>query len=124
MNIASWKARAFYGERKVLPAPTSEEMIRLQKFTKALGARWSNANGASDNHPDFLLLDGYVQNALFGQKNMLRANDSLDIFNAEWNNVKYDFVAKKKYLLEKIGLDVKSWYKLTGSRDEYGEFIL
>lgn len=44
---------------------------------------------------------------------MLKANESLDIFNAEWKNMKYDFVAKTKYLLEKIGLQVKSGYKLT-----------
>lgn len=55
---------------------------------------------------------------------MLRANESLDIFNAEWKNMKYDFVAKTRYLLEKIGLEVKNWHKFTGSRDENGVFIL
>lgn len=45
LNIASWKAGTFYGERKVLSTPTEEEMIRLKAFTQALGVSWSKANG-------------------------------------------------------------------------------
>lgn len=45
LNIASWKAGAFYGERKVLSTPAEEEMIRLKAFTQALGTSWTKANG-------------------------------------------------------------------------------
>lgn len=62
-------------------------MTRLQKFTQTLGISWSKANGGSDNHTDFLLLDGYVQNALFGQTNMQEVNARLDTFHTDWQRM-------------------------------------
>lgn len=87
LNIASWNSGAFYGERKVLSTPIEEEMTRLKAFTQALGVSWTKANGGSDNHSQFLLLDGYIQNALFGQENMTQVNARLDTFHADWQNM-------------------------------------
>lgn len=87
LNIASWNSGAFYGERKVLSTPTEEEMTRLKAFTQALGISWTKANGGSDNHSQFLLLDGYIQNALFGQTNMTQVNERLDTFHTDWQNM-------------------------------------
>ncbi|MBP7806204.1 hypothetical protein KA057_00830 [Candidatus Gracilibacteria bacterium] len=124
LNIASWKAGAFHGERKVLSTPTGEEMARLQEFTKALGKSWTGANGGSDNHSQFLLLDGYVQNALFGEANMTQVNERLDTFHTDWQKMKKDFAAKAQYLKDKVGLDIKDdWTKLTGVRDFNGGFV-
>ncbi len=98
-------------------------MTRLQKFTQMLGISWSKANGGSDNHADFLLLDGYVQNALFGQANMTQVNARLDTFHTDWQKMGTDYAAKAKYLLEKVGLDIRGdWSKLTGIRYDYGGF--
>lgn len=124
LNIASWKAGAFHGERKVLSTPTGEEMARLQEFTKALGKSWTGANGWSDNHSQFLLLDGYVQNALFGEANMTQVNERLDTFHTDWQKMKKDFAAKAQYLKDKVGLDIKDdWTKLTGIRSFNGGFF-
>ncbi len=123
LGIESWKAGAFHGERKVLSTPTGEEMARLQEFTKALGKSWTPANGWSDNHSQFLLLDGYVQNALFGEANMTQVNARLDTFHTDWQKMKKDFAAKAQYLKDKVGLDIKDdWSKLTGIRDDGGGF--
>lgn len=58
-------------------------MARLQKFVEELGITWSKANGPSDNHPMYLLLDGYVQNALFGN-NMKQVDEGLNTFDRDW----------------------------------------
>ncbi len=92
-------------------------MTRLQKFTQALGISWSKANGGSDNHPDFLLLDGYVQNSLFGGVNMQQAKARLNKIHADWKNLETAYVTKTQYLKEKFGLDIRGdWSKLTGVR--------
>lgn len=123
LGIESWKSGAFLGERKVLTTPTPAEMVRLQQFTQALGISWSKANGWSDNHSQFLLMDGYVQNALFGQANMREVDARLDTFHADWQRMWRDFTAKAKYLKEKVGLDIKGdWDKLTGIRSDDGGF--
>ncbi len=58
LNIPSWKAGEFYGERKVLSSPkTPEETDRLQKFVEAIGASFNKANQPSQNHSQYLLLD-------------------------------------------------------------------
>jgi hypothetical protein len=123
LGITSWKAWAFHGERKVLSTPTAGEMVRLQEFTKALGKSWTKANGWSDNYPQFLLLDGYIQNALFGEANMTQVNARFNTFHTNWQKMWRDFTAKAKYLKEKVGLDIRDdWSKLTGVRYDDGCF--
>ena len=123
LNIASWKAGQFHGERKVLSTPTEEEMARLQELTQALGISWTKANGWSDNHSQFFLMDGYVQNALFGQANMQEVNERLYTFHTDWQAMWRDFAAKAQYLKDKIGLDIHGdWNKLTGIRSDDGDF--
>lgn len=123
LNIPSWEAGEFYGERKVLSSPkTPEETARLSKFVEALGVSWTKANQSSANHPQYLLLDGNVQNALFGQTNMAQVDARLYTFYFHWQKMWNDFTTKAKYLLGKIGLDIKDdWSKLTGIRNANGD---
>ncbi len=124
LNIPSWKNGEFLWERKVLTSPqTPEETQRLQKFVEALGVSWTKANQPSRNHREYLLLDGYVQNALFGQSNMKQVDARLDTFHTDWQKMWNDSTAKAKYLFKKIGLDIKNnWSILTGIRDVDGDF--
>lgn len=124
LGIESWKSGAFLGERKVLTTPTPEEMARLQQFTQALGKSWTPANGWSDNHSQFFLMDGYIQNTLFGQANMAQVDARLNTFHTDWQAMKKDFAAKAQYLKDKVGLDIKGdWSKLTGIRFGNGGFV-
>ena len=62
-------------------------------------------------------MDGYIQNALFGQANMAQVDARLDTFHTDWQAMKKDFAAKAEYLKVKVGLDIKGdWSKLTGIR--------
>lgn len=124
LNIPSWKAGEFYWERKVLSSPkTAEESARLQKFVEALGKTWTKANQPSEHHPQYLLLDGYVQNALFGLVNMAQVDTRLNRFHIYWQRMWWDYTTKAKYLLKEVGLDIKSgWFKLTGFRNSDGGF--
>lgn len=125
LNIASWKAGEFYGERKVLSSPkTPAETERLQKFVEALKVPFSKANQSSQNHSQYLLLDGYVQNALFGKANMEKVDETLKTFDVYWKGMWEDFIQKQQYLVEKIGLDIKwDWSKLTGLCYADGVFV-
>ena len=68
-------------------------------------------------------MDGYVQNALFGQANMAQVDARLDTFHTDWQAMKKDFAAKAEYLKVKVGLDIKGdWSKLTGIRVGDGGF--
>lgn len=124
LNIPSWKASEFYWERKVLSSPKkSEEMERLKKFVEVLGISWSKVNLPSENHPQYLLLDSYTQNALFGSWNMIKIDKKLREFNNDWERMWRDIIKKTTYLLEKTGLDIKwDWLKLTGFRAHENHF--
>ncbi len=125
LNIPSWESWEFYGERKVLSSPkTSEETARLSKFVEALGVSWTKANQPSENHPQYLLLDGYVQNALFGQENMKKIDTILETFYSGWKNMWKEFMRKAQYLFEQVGLSIRGdWTRLTGVRDIESGFI-
>lgn len=66
---------------------TPEEIQRLQKFVEALGVSWTKANQPSKTHSQYLLLDGYVQNALFGVSNMNQIDTSIGMVYSLWNTM-------------------------------------
>jgi hypothetical protein len=115
LNIASWKAWRFHGERKVLSTPTGEEMDRLREFTKKAHIRpWIQENGWSVNYPEYLHLDGYTQNTLFGQANMKKVNARLVEIATDWESMGTDYIQKADYLRKQFGLDTNGdLYKLT-----------
>ncbi len=129
LSIDSWREKKFLGDFEFLPTPTESEMPRLQKYLSALGIQWSRANGRSDNHPEFFLVDGYIPEALVGPANIKKANDLLDTFHRDWQATRRDEknkdqeYAKKENLLKKyLGLTEVDWNKLMGLRRADGTF--
>lgn len=126
LNIASWKEWKFHGERKALPTPTEDELVRLRKFTEAMGIPWKETDGGSKNIPTYFLLAGNVQNALLGQKNMAKAHERNIEFDYEWRTLWGDMFAKMECLHKKIGLvrRIGDMDTLTGIRvgGRVGEF--
>ncbi len=129
LNIEKWAKEEFLGECEFVPTPTETEIPRLREYLSALGIEWSLANGGSDNHPEFFLMDGYIPEALVGPANIKKANDLLDTFHRDWQATRRDEknkdqeYAKKENLLKKyLGLTEVDWNKLMGLRRADGTF--
>lgn len=126
LSIVSWSEWKFHGERKTLPTPTEDELVRLRKFTRTLGVNWKETDGGSKNIPTYFLLAGNVQNALFGQKNMEKTHEKNILFDYEWQELWGDMFAKMECLQKKIGLvrRIGDMDTLTGIRvgGRVGEF--
>lgn len=98
-------------------------MDRLQSFVEAIGISWSKANGSSNIHGLYLLLDGYVQNALFGRENMKQVDEGLRTFDRDWAAMGEEEPIKHRYFLEKTGLfPPGDWDEFPGVRNENGVF--
>jgi len=71
----------------------------------------------------FHLTDGYSLNALFGTKNMKKADARNEELHNEWQRLDTDYEGKAQLLKQKVGLDIKGdWSKLTGIRSAGGRF--
>lgn len=103
---------------------TLEETQRLQKFVEALGVSWTKANQPSKTHSQYILLDGYIQNALFGANNMNDIDARIGSFYTFWKSMGDDFLAKELYLAEQIGLMIEgNWSNLIGVNMLNGDFL-
>lgn len=112
-----------------MPTPTETEIPRLREYLKALGIDWSLANGGSDNHPQFFLMDGQIPQALVGAENMKKTKALLAKMHADWQatrkgeDQKEEEYAEKEALLKRdLGLSEIDWKKLIGLRGENGKF--
>lgn len=121
LNIEKWGREEFLGECEFLPTPTESEIPRLQEYLSALGVEWSLANGGSDNHPEFFLIDAQSTHALVGVENMKKANALLYKFHEDWQAAGKDETQKEALLKKYLGLSEVDWAKLIGLRASNGK---
>lgn len=129
LNIEKWGKEEFLGECEFVPTPTETEIPRLREYLKTLGIEWSLANGGSDNHPEFFLMDGQIPQALVGAENMKKTKALLAKIHDEWQATRKDesqkkeeYDAKETLLKKYLGLSEVHWKKLIGLRGENGKF--
>ncbi len=129
LNIEKWAKEEFLGECEFVPTPTETEIPRLREYLSALGIEWSLANGGSDNHPEFFLMDGQIPQALVGAENMKKTKALLAKMHVDWQATRKDesqkkeeYDAKEALLKKYLGLSEVHWKELIGLRGENGKF--